>query len=411
MRIALYHNLPSGGAKRAVYEMVRRLSGAHQIDVFTLSSANQEFADLRPHVDHHQVTPFHPGPLLKTPFGRLNQAVRLADLYRLQRLTRVIAHGMTQGDYDVLFVHPCRFEKSPSIIRFVDLPVVYYCQEPPRKLHETLPYRPYDGLELNRRQLLNKIDPLPSLYYAYLDRTDRRNALAADVVLVNSHFTLESVQRIYNITARVSYLGTDVHRFRPMGMQPKGFVLSVGSLTRMKGFDFLVQAMGEMPADGRPPLVITSNFQNPQERMYLEQLADALEVDLRVMVNVTDEQLVELYNQAAVVAYTPHREPFGLVPLEAMACGTPVVAVREGGVMETVIHEKTGLLVERSPALFAQALQRLLADPALAQMYGRNGRTVVEQAWTWDKAAATVENHLLTAVKQSPSVNHLNLVH
>lgn len=196
-----------------------------------------------------------------------------------------------------------------------------------------------------------------------------------------------------------------------MGIQPKGFILSVGSLTRMKGFDFLVQAIGEMPAHGRPPLVIASNFQNVKERAYLEQLAHELAVDLQVLVNVTDERLVELYNQAALVAYAPHHEPFGLVPLEAMACGTPVVAVREGGVVETVVHEKTGLLVERTLVQFAQALQRLLADPALAQMYGRHGRTVVEQMWTWDKAATTIERYLLTVVKQSPSVNHLNLVH
>ena len=63
---------------------------------------------------------------------------------------------------------------------------------------------------------------------------------------------------------------------------------------------------------------------------------------------ITDEELVILYNKAKLVVYTPYMEPFGLVPLEAMSCGTPVVGVNEGGVMETVLNGKTGILVERN---------------------------------------------------------------
>jgi glycosyltransferase involved in cell wall biosynthesis len=218
------------------------------------------------------------------------------------------------------------------------------------------------------------------------------------------------VQQIYQVEAQVSYHGVDIEAFQPLGLARERFVLSVGSLTPMKGFDFLVQAVGEMPADGRPPLVIASNFQNSDERVYLEQLAGDLAVDLRLEGHVTDERLVALYNQAAVVAYSPHREPFGLVPLEAMACAAPVVAVCEGGVVETVIDEKTGLLVERVPALFAQALGRLLHDPELAWNYGRHGRDVVERRWTWDTAVAHIEAHLETAVARPAFAGHPQFV-
>jgi glycosyltransferase involved in cell wall biosynthesis len=140
--------------------------------------------------------------------------------------------------------------------------------------------------------------------------------------------------------------------------------------------------------------VIVSNFQNPPEKEYLQQLANSLEVDLKLLSNVTDERLVELYNQAKITVYSPIREPFGLVPLESMACGTPVVAVREGGTQETILHKQTGLLVERDLIGFAAAVQHLLSCPALSTEYGRNSREHVLRNWSLYQAVATLENHL-----------------
>lgn len=108
-----------------------------------------------------------------------------------------------------------------------------------------------------------------------------------------------------------------------------------------------------------------------------------------------------MYNEATLTLYAPVREPFGLVALESMACGTPVVAVREGGTQKTMRHEETGLLVERDAAQFAAAVRRLLGDAALRAAYGRCGRDHTVQNWNWDKAAMTVEGYLETAVAAS----------
>jgi glycosyltransferase involved in cell wall biosynthesis len=399
MRIALYHNLPSGGAKRTLNEAVKRLASKHHIDAYSLTSANHDFADIRPFVNNHEVFEFNPFPLLSSPFGRLNQAIRLADLLRLEALSRSMARKIEQNDYDINFVHPCRFSKSPSVLSHLhQRSSIYYCQEPLRLLYETMPSRPYDDNGSNRRQFLNRLDPLPALYLGLLKRVDQRNTRKAKRVLVNSDFMREAVNQIYQVDSRTSYHGIDTELFRPLSFAKRNMVLSVGSLTPLKGFDFLIQAMSHLPVDQRPTLVIASNFQNAPEKEYLEQLAIDLDVDLTLLNNVTDEKLVELYNQAKVVAYAPIREPFGLVPLEAMACGTPVVAVREGGINETVIHEQTGLLVDRNPEAFAGAIQALIADPGLAKKYGDCGRPYIMQNWTWDRAVNTLEKHLSTSV-------------
>jgi glycosyltransferase involved in cell wall biosynthesis len=196
------------------------------------------------------------------------------------------------------------------------------------------------------------------------------------------------------VDAYVSYPGVDIVKFSPMIAEKRNIVISVGSLTPLKGFDFLIRAIALIPAEKRPVLVIVSNFQNQPEKEYLEQLAHHLEIDLRMVCNISDESLVKLYNEAKATVYSPIREPFGLVPLESMACSTPVVAVEEGGIRETIINKQIGILVERDPVIFAESVQYLLSNTALAREYGCNGREHVLQNWTWDKAVKTMESYL-----------------
>jgi glycosyltransferase involved in cell wall biosynthesis len=224
-----------------------------------------------------------------------------------------------------------------------------------------------------------------------LKARDRRNIRAAREVLVNSEFTRAAVRRIYGLEASVSRLGVDTDLFHPLPSERGAALISVGSLTPLKGFDFLIRALGMLPDGVRPPLRIVCNFQNPPERAYLEQLARDHTVQLTIQVGVADEELVEAYNQASFTVYAPIGEPFGLVPLESMACATPVVAVREGGVPETVVHGLVGLLADREEGQFSDAVQELLSDPEQAREYGRNARAHVVREWSWDRAVASLE--------------------
>jgi glycosyltransferase involved in cell wall biosynthesis len=398
VRIAIYHNLPSGGAKRALNEEVRRMKTRHEIDVFTLSTADHDFADLRPHVAGYRIYPFEPARLLRSPMGRANQVIRMGDLHRLETLGRQIAADMMRDGYDLAFIHPCMFEIAPSLLRHLNtMPSVYYCQEPPRKLYEVMPDRPYTT-KTPGRAAIDRLDPLPGLYRSTLARGDRASTRSASRVLVNSQFVKTDVSAIYNLKPHVSYLGVDANWVQPGGGTREPFVLSVGSLTPLKGFDFVIRSVARIPAASRPPLTIASNFQNPPERAFLENLALEKGVRLTLAGNVSDAELADFYRRARVVAYSPIREPFGLVALEAMASATPVVAVAEGGIPETVIHERTGLLTSRDETEFAAALQHVYEDSALAARLGAAGREHVLRHWTWDHAITTLEEHFQAAV-------------
>ncbi len=396
MKLAIYHNLPSGGGKRALHEMARRLAARHELNIYTLSTAEHDFCDLRPYCAQHNVFSFRPLPLAQRPFGRLNQGIRSLDLLRLEKVQRRIAAQIDQGGYDVVFVHNCQYSQSPGLLKFLRTPSVYYCQEPPRLLYEPPAERPYNRFSPAQR-LGNLVDPFPGLYRRTLRRLDRANALAAGKVLVNSHYSRETLYRTYGIFAHVGRLGVDMERFRHLSLDKEPRVVSVGALVPNKGFDLVIRSLAQIEASQRPALTIISNAVNPPEYDYLVELAGSLGVAVDFRAGVSDDALIETYNRALLTVYAPVMEPFGFVPLESMACGTPVVGVNEAGVRETVRHEETGLLVERDPAAFARAIIGLLADrPRLARL-GQQGREVVLAQWRWDAAMQTIEEHLLKA--------------
>ena len=398
MNIAIYHNLPSGGGKRALYEMIRRLVDRHAVDVFTLSTADHDFCDLRPLVRQHQVFPFTPWGLLGSPFGRLNQGIYLGNVLRVRPVQQRMATQIDAGNYDVVFAHHCRFAQAPAILQYLKTPAVYYCQEPPRHFYEPPHDRPYLR-STGWRKRVNDLDPLIALHRTVAMALDRRATLAARTVLVNSAFSRESIYRTYGRSAQVNYLGADLSNFKALNLPRERFVLSVGALAPHKGYDFLLRALAQIESEQRPLLVIVCNQLNPPEHAFLFVLAQQLGVRVDFRHKVDEAELVRLYNTALFTVYAPVMEPFGFVPIESMACGTPVVGVREGGVRETIEHEHTGLLVDRDPTQFAQAMKRLLQDANIRDRYGRQGRESVAQRWRWDASVAQLERMLEASCK------------
>jgi glycosyltransferase involved in cell wall biosynthesis len=253
---------------------------------------------------------------------------------------------------------------------------------------------------------LDAIDVLEKLYRRALRWIDQGSLRKATLVLANSCFAWTAIQRVYDVEAKVCYHGVDADLFRPQELSRNGSVLSVGALTSVKGFDFVIGGLATIPAERQPRLILVSNYQDPCERAYLEHLAREREVGVVFHTMVDEQQLVKLYNQAVLTVYAPIREPFGMVPLESMACGTPVVGVREGGVRETVVDGQTGILVDRDPEEFGRAVRTLLEDEELAERYGFQGRGHVVEKWTWEQAVQRLERHLSSVAARATESLH-----
>jgi len=245
------------------------------------------------------------------------------------------------------------------------------------------------------RERLDRLDPLIGLYQRRLTSIQKRSVRGTTRLLSNSNFTRERFRQEFGMDTIFSPLGVDLNDYYPIaGSQRDDYVISVGEMSPRKGFDFIVKSLGKLPVEQRPPLKLACNMIHEDEMAYIKWLAKENGVQIEVLVGMNVDELRGLYNRARFCVYAPVMEPFGLVPLEAMACGTPVIGIREGGVQESVIHEKTGLLVARDTQLFGAAIQHLLINPKLAEIYGHKGREHVEKNWTWEKSVSILSSHL-----------------
>ena len=113
------------------------------------------------------------------------------------------------------------------------------------------------------------------------------------------------------------------------------------------------------------------------------------------MPSISQSDKVGLLKSARVVAYTPSEEHFGIVPLEAMYCETPVIAVKSGGPLETIENEETGLLVEADALSFARAFSRFVLDGSLSAKMGSSGRQRVIEKFSLLKFGLELETVLL----------------
>lgn len=392
MKIALYHNLTSGGSKREAYEFARQfVQHGHIVDVYCPATANEDFLPLEG-IARRTVT-----VELKyrdNTAGRMPLLRKYRDLWILeqnlaesQRVAEHLAGQIDAQHYDFVFVHHDQPVQSPYLLRYLKTPSVYYCAEPMREFYEPPIVRTYQQPHSRAARWQQRwYAPAKWLERRTIQNHDFRNAHAARLLLTNSHFSAESIYRAYGLRARVVYLGADAEKFRPLDLAREEFVLSVGAISPLKGYDFLVKALGCVAEELRPALILVGNTASQGEVRLLEQLALAHNVSLQIRVNVSDEDLVRLYNRARAFVYAPIMEPFGFAPLEAMGCETPVVAVREGGVRESVQDGETGLLTEREPQLFAMALTRVLTDMNRARCLGESGRKRVLAFWTWEHA-------------------------
>jgi D-inositol-3-phosphate glycosyltransferase len=200
--------------------------------------------------------------------------------------------------------------------------------------------------------------------------------------------------------------GVDVRHFTPTGdvrddrCCPRRIV-ALGRLVPRKGFATVIEALPKLPDT---ELVLAGGSGGPEpERDRLLEIAAAhgVEQRVRMLPQVGRTEVPALLRSADVVVATPWYEPFGIVPLEAMACGRPVVATAVGGMLDSVVPGQTGTLVPpHDPAALAAALQHLLDRPALRERLGRHGveRARTHYAWT-SVAERTLRAYALTLTR------------
>ena len=272
--------------------------------------------------------------------------------------------------------------------------------------HSLEPHRPW------------KVEQLGTAYQAssWVERTAYENA---DGVIAVSASMRDDVHDLYGVPRdkiRVIHNGIDLNQYKPRpnpevlakyGIDPnQRFVLFVGRITRQKGIIHLVEAIKSI----RPGVQVVLCAGAPDTPEIGREMADRVERARLESSNpiiwipqiVPKEEIIALYTHATLFACPSVYEPFGIINLEAMACGTPVVASAVGGIIEVVVPGKTGLLVPvdaeggadfepKDPARFAldlaEAINRLIDDPERLKEMGARSRERVEHFFSWTSIA------------------------
>jgi len=367
-------------------ELARLEDGAHQIDVFSFGEQDEQKGNLRVRG-------------IRAPAELTAQDPRHARL--LDALMRDLAMVGAVESPDIVHCHTWYSHLAGCLARPLTGAKLVLTT------HSLEPHRPW------------KVEQLGSAYHAttWIEKTAYQNA---DGVIAVSEAMKDDVQELYGVEPdriRVIHNGIDPDEYRPrpseavlrrLGVDPAiPIVLFVGRITRQKGILHLVRALPLLRGDAQ--VVLCAGAPDTPEiaeemRSLVEQARRTSAVPIVWLPEMLPkEDVIALYSHAAVFVCPSVYEPFGIINLEAMACGTPVVASAVGGIPEIVVDGETGLLVPlqaddsgtfepRDPHAFSEALasavNTLMDDPARRARMGAAARERVLEKFSWSAIAA-----------------------
>jgi len=368
LRIAFVHPvLGLGGAERLVVDAALEMQArGHRVVIFTAELDRERAFPAT--VDGSLEVRVHGDFIPLTLGGRAQAACTLA---RLGVLAAAVARDAEGFDVVVCDIVPHAVPLLRRLTRARRSKIVYYCHFPDFLLAPS------------RRRGLYR------LYRAPIDWFELRAMRSADRVLVNSRFTAGVLADLGLPVHEVVYPGIDVGAYAGVAEAPRerAVILSIGRFDDRKNHLLSVEALARLrwlvpPADfDRVELIIAGGYdphlrESAETVRAIERRARELSVDgkLRLCRSPGEPERLAFLAQARCVVHPMSGEHFGLVPVEAMAAGRPVVAAASGGPLETVVDGETGFLRPPTPAAFAEALATLVTDADGAARMGRASR-------------------------------------
>ena len=232
-------------------------------------------------------------------------------------------------------------------------------------------------------------------------RSEAEIIAGSDCVIAFSEHERDAMVKLYEgdpDRIRLVPCGVDLERFRPLGraeardelgLDGHKVLLYVGRIEALKGLELLIQTTAHLDAGNVKVLVVGDDADGSGDLARLRRVAESLNVSESIdfVGRVAQDRLPWYYSAADVCVVPSYYESFGLVALESMACGTPVVASRVGGLPTVVRHGRTGYLKSwRCPETFANSLEMLLVNRSLQNCMGLTARKTAE-SMSWDAVA------------------------
>jgi len=256
----------------------------------------------------------------------------------------ILMPGIRHYYQNWLFKHKTKFLKDYDVVIFSGNSIaavsnvkgkkILYCHTPPRYA--------FDQLDNYAKRFPFFMRPIFRLGISIIQNNYKKNLAKMDKIIANSQTVAKRLKDYFNIDVPIIYPPCDIVATQNIPRKPDNYFLSWARLEPMKRIDLLIEAFKQRPDK---KLVIAS-FGSLKEK--LEGQAKGYE-NIKFVGLISDEELSQYLAGALASIYIPINEDFGMTPLESMAAGTPCIGVREGGLLETVDHLKTGYLCPANP--------------------------------------------------------------
>ena len=323
IKVAVFENLSSGGARNLMISNLKYLNKQKnvQLSIFKSSSKINNFIE---YLDYIYWKGF-------------KEAKKTAEIINKKN--------------DILLLYHSWITKTPYILKYINIPTIYICHEGLREF--------YDPALTRKKTIKSLISDYIRYPLFYIDKHIVQNQQKL-ILVANSHFSKRILENLYNTKTIVIYPGIRFNKYKKT-VKKKNIIISVGAIQKYKGFDFLVDVFSYIPLKKRPELIIVGNGGDRNYIQNIKRKALELNVSLKIYKNISDSELVRLYRQATSFIYSPINEPFGLVVLEAMSLGLPIIADKHGGGYVEVLRNTENILIEqRDPKIWAKKIVEFL---------------------------------------------------
>jgi len=323
--------------------------------------------------------------------------------YAKSRATQGLKYGLSflnykiEEDYDVINAHI-----APSHwIRKLNDRVLWYCHTPLREIYDLYKYRQ------SLRPIYKR--PFYALGATAVKWIDKKVVNNIEYIFANSENTKSRIVKYYGRTdAEVLNGGVEIERYRNEGddnyfFYPSRFSPNKRQLYTVEAFNIFKKKYKK----SNYKLVLAGAVsKDPFYYDYYVKVKERAQRvgDIEILEDVDDERLLDLYSKCTAVLYTPVNEDYGLVPLEGMASGKPIIAVNEGGPKETVEDKKTGYLVNSEKEM-ADKMLAFAYDKDLAEQLGKNGLKRVRKYYSWDHFFEVFDKALYRVSKNKENEN------
>jgi len=283
----------------------------------------------------------------------------LSDIFKNYKLSDKI-----NKNYDIVIAYQSWITKSPIIFPWINIPIVYICNEVPREHYDVELRKTYNIKEW----IINNLLLLPIKIIDYLNINNSRIKIK---IVTLSKISREMIREVYKINPKIIYPGISNNGYGKYNeySNRKNQVVCVGAINKYKNQLYIIKVVSKIPKTYRPKVVLVGNGGNKEYIDYLTKYAKTHSVTVNVRLNINRKKLIDIYKNSIALFYAPINEPFGLVVLEGMRAGLPILVSNNGGGYLDVVNERNGYILENNINLWAKTYVDLINSRSVWQDY------------------------------------------